>query len=316
MMPDNEVQILRNPSPDDRAGRLPDFILIGAMKSGTTSLFQLFRRHPQILMCTPKEPQFFSRDHVYARGEQWYRSLFADAAEDQICGEASTCYSRWPHYSDAAARIAQTIPDVKLIYLMRHPVERAYSHYRHRMTQRAMHGECILPFDEALSAIPEIVDASLYMMQIEVYLAHFPQEQFLFLLLEDLSAAPAQAIAQVQRFLGLDPTPSEFSVGTVANEAGSMFARTSMWRLTERIRHAPVVPLLISAFPQNMRRGLRELLMRPEIAQTVFAWKTRRHESRLSELTPRIRKRLLDQFAGATRQLETFLERRLPKWYV
>src|SRR5690242_14831106 len=83
-------------------GRLPDFVVIGGMKCGSTTLFEYLCRHPDVFMCTPKEPGYFSREKVMARGEAWYRSLFADAKPTQLCGEASTCYTRWPHFGDVA----------------------------------------------------------------------------------------------------------------------------------------------------------------------------------------------------------------------
>ena len=117
------------------SGRLPDFMLIGAMKSGTTTLHAYLSRHPGLFLCTPKEPGFFSRDERYARGLDWYRELFTDAQPEQLCGEASTCYSRWPHFENAAPRIAADVPGAKLLYITRDPVERAYSHYRHLMEE-------------------------------------------------------------------------------------------------------------------------------------------------------------------------------------
>ena len=112
--------------------KIPDFIIIGAAKSGTTSLYKYLCRHPQIFMCTPKEPDFFSIDANYFKGIDWYYSLFNEASPTQVCGEASTTYSRWHQHPKAAERIYQSLGQVKLIYIMRHPVDRAYSFYVHR----------------------------------------------------------------------------------------------------------------------------------------------------------------------------------------
>jgi CRISPR-associated endonuclease Cas1 subtype I-B len=94
-----------------------------------------------------------STDEVYQRGETWYRSLFRHAGTDQLCGESSTCYSRWPHFGDVAGRIARDLPNVKLIYIMRHPVDRAYSHYAHNMQWGVT-----MSFEEALEAFEDSID--------------------------------------------------------------------------------------------------------------------------------------------------------------
>ena len=113
--------------------RLPDFIIIGAAKAGTTTLHHYLDLNPQIYMSSPKEPCFFSDDEIYVKGVDWYSSLFSSAKPDQACGEASTRYSPYPQYTEAAPRMAELLPHVKLIYIMRHPVDRAYSHHVHEM---------------------------------------------------------------------------------------------------------------------------------------------------------------------------------------
>ena len=95
----------------------PQFIIIGAAKSGTTTLYQYLCRHPQIFMSTPKEPDFFSVDSHFARGMDWYESLFQDAKLDQICGEASTTYSRLQQYPHTVERLVKALPIDSSFYL-------------------------------------------------------------------------------------------------------------------------------------------------------------------------------------------------------
>ena len=135
--------------------RLPDFLIIGAAKSATTTLYEYLTRQQAIFMSPEKEPCYFSHDDVYAKGEDWYRSLFAGARDDQICGEASTTYSRWPQYPHAAERIARAIPQARFIYVMRHPVERIYSFYGHRMRLQVT-----MTLEQFLTAVPEAIDSS------------------------------------------------------------------------------------------------------------------------------------------------------------
>ena len=108
--------------------RLPNFFIIGAAKSGTSSLFEYLCRHPEIYIPKIKETEYFSKPSVYNKGEEWYKKLFDEAKKDQLCGDASTTYSRWPHTLDAPKLIAKSVPAANFIYNMRHPVERAYSH--------------------------------------------------------------------------------------------------------------------------------------------------------------------------------------------
>ena len=182
----------------DSSGRMPDFLIIGAMKAGTTTLHDYLCRHHCIFMAKPKEPQFFSRDHVYTRGIEWYRALFSSASPGQICGEASTCYSRWPRYPNASTRIARHAPDTKLIYMMRHPVERVYSHYGHSMQERQQKGEGpIVTFEDFLEEDNEVICASLYIRQIERYLESFPRDRLLLVAFDDLLANPQDLVNKI-----------------------------------------------------------------------------------------------------------------------
>ena len=106
------------------AGPLPGFVILGAMKCGTTTLYDYLRRHDGVFLSTPKEPCFFADDRWYGHGEAFYRSLFAGARPDQLCGEASTPYTRREHGLAVPGRMPAMIPDAKLIYVVRHPVDR------------------------------------------------------------------------------------------------------------------------------------------------------------------------------------------------
>ena len=114
---------------------LPDFVIIGAMKCGTTTLASQLGAQPGIFMSTPKEPNFFSDDAVYAQGIGWYRRLFDPAPDGTLRGEASTHYTKLPTYPDTTTRLSETLEDPKLIYLIRDPMARAVSHYIHEWTQ-------------------------------------------------------------------------------------------------------------------------------------------------------------------------------------
>ena len=221
-------------------------MIIGAMKAGTTTLHAYLCRDDRIFMASPKEPQFFSRDHVYARGVEWYKSLFSHALPEQVCGEASTCYSRWPAYPDAPARIAEHAPDVKFIYVMRHPVDRLYSHYGHTMQVRRSKDAAyrVVSVDEFIETDAEAVSASLYIHQIERYLKFFSRSRFLFLTFEELSADPPAVLEKAQRFLNLEPAALENGEPLVRNRTGDLMARTRIKKMVRSVQSAPGVSLI------------------------------------------------------------------------
>src|SRR3982750_4919552 len=93
----------------------PNLFLIGAMKSGTTSLHSYLASHPQIFMCPEKEPEFFAKNAIWSRGEDWYLRLFDGATTEPVVGESSTVYSRIPHFPGVAERIAKFSPGARFI---------------------------------------------------------------------------------------------------------------------------------------------------------------------------------------------------------
>src|SRR5271167_2267183 len=98
----------------------PDFVVIGAMKSATTTLHEQLARQPGFFMSRPKEPSFFSDDRVHARGWAWYSSLFRLAKPRDLRGESSTHYTKLPTHPRTVERMVRHLPRLKLIYVMRH----------------------------------------------------------------------------------------------------------------------------------------------------------------------------------------------------
>jgi hypothetical protein len=210
---------------------LPDFFIIGAAKAGTTSLYALLDRHPDIFMPKVKEPEFFARDDRYSEGIETYAAAFADATPDQIVGEASTIYSIAPFFPDTAARVKTHVPEAKLIYVLRHPVDRAYSFYTQLIKNyqnvtkdtavNRTFEEFVLPeqharaaskssvFSRATSHFPDVPELCLagsdYVLQIEAYLAHFRRDQMLFLKFEDFVRDRSTVVRQITDFLGVQP---------------------------------------------------------------------------------------------------------------
>jgi hypothetical protein len=181
--------------------RLPNFLLIGATKCGTTSLHDWLTGHPEIWMPPDKELRYFTAEHRLARGPDWYAAQFAPAPPNAVIGEASNAYTRHPVYDGVPGRIAAMLPDARLIYMIRDPMARIESHYRHRLVT----GIEWRPPARAIRADPRYRAASLYGHQVARYLEHFPARNLLVLQMETLSARPEAELARVGAFLGIDP---------------------------------------------------------------------------------------------------------------
>lgn len=182
--------------------RLPDFIIIGAMKSATSTLHNQLSAQPGIFMSTPKEPNFFSDDDIYSRGLSWYTGLFHDASSGDICGESSTHYTKLPDYPDTISRLKSAVHQPKLIYVMRHPIDRLVSHYMHQWSE----GVISCDINRAIDRYPELINYSCYGMQLQPYLEAFGSDALLLLHFEDLKKNKDKTLEMIGEFLGLKKT--------------------------------------------------------------------------------------------------------------
>ena len=189
-------------SNNSRLGTLPNFIIIGAQKCGTTSLHYYLNLHPQISMSREKELNFFISQRNWPKGVDWYKSNFT--RQTKICGEASPNYTCHPAFSGVPERIYHVVPKVKLIYILRDPIDRIISHYIHRVADRLE----LRTITEALADFNNnpYIRRSKYYMQLEQYLTYFPTSNILILTLEDLRRDCIQTLQQVFRFLNVDET--------------------------------------------------------------------------------------------------------------
>lgn len=292
--------------------RLPTFLIIGAAKSGTTTLYEYLCRHPQVFMSTPKEPEFFARDENYARGIEWYSSLFDDAQPHQICGEASTIYTRSPQFPHTAARIAQHLPQAKLIYVMRHPVDRAYSHYVQRIKTAQNKKEKLEiqeTFEERIRRESFFLDSSNYILQIEQYLPWFKRESILFLLMEDLIFELPATLAKVCQFLEIDHTLDLIQdLPITANQAKTHETWFIRSRMTAPLKRIPGVSHLATLLPQNIRDlaydVLKKLPYQSQIKKKYIP----------ATMHSETRQKLLEIFREPNQKLTQFLDRDLSNW--
>lgn len=189
---------------------LPNFLLIGAMKAGTTSLYHYLKAHEQVFMPGFKELDFFVAEANWLRGMDWYRRQFSAARGARARGEASTTYTQYPTHDGVPERIAQVLPGVRLVYVIRDPVERIRSHYQHLVIS----GVEKCPPQVAVLENPIYLACSRYAMQLERYLDHFPRDQILIVTSEALKSERTATVQQVYEFLRVDSASVPEVLGT------------------------------------------------------------------------------------------------------
>ncbi|MGH6915107.1 MAG: sulfotransferase domain-containing protein, partial [Geminicoccales bacterium] len=198
---------------------LPAFIIIGAMKSGTSSLHHYLRQHPEICMSSAKEPNFFIEARNFGKGLDWYRSLFAD--HTKVCGEASPAYSKRHRHRGVPERLHRLVPHIKLIYILRDPVDRMISHYLHnRILGRETRS--LIAAIAAKAYRNNYVRTSMYRFQLEAFLEHFPLERILLVTAEDLKDKRTEALERIFRFIGVDPYFEGSDFGRLFNQTQAM----------------------------------------------------------------------------------------------
>ncbi|MDP1699403.1 MAG: sulfotransferase [Aestuariivirga sp.] len=183
--------------------RLPDFIIIGSMKSATTTLYRQLAAQPHMFLSNPKEPNFFSNDEIFAKGISWYSSLFDLADGAEITGEASTHYTKLPTYPHTVERMSAHFSSPRLIYVMRHPIDRLVSQYIHQWSER----EIVCSLGEAVVKHPELVAYSRYAYQLGPFFEAFGKDAVLPVFFESLAAAPQKELERVCRFIGYTGAP-------------------------------------------------------------------------------------------------------------
>ncbi|MGB5134610.1 MAG: sulfotransferase [Prochlorococcaceae cyanobacterium] len=202
-------------------GYLPNFIIIGAAKSATTTLATILPRHPDCFISHPKEPKFFGRR--YDRGWSWYRKIFRPGRGYLLRGEASTMYaSPLGSFRYTPQLIHHCLPDVKIVYVVRHPLDRLVSHWRHLKGRRPG----FVRFDQILSKRHPsklLIGCSSYYARIQEFRRFFPDDQIHCLTFEDLISEPTLVLSALLKFLGAPILP-DFLLDEgrlpVVNEAG------------------------------------------------------------------------------------------------
>ncbi len=303
---------------------LPNFLIVGAQRSGTTAVYDYLRQHSQVYTSPIKEPAFFAREES-SPGWRWadgsrvdlpfkgtaaYQKLFRGARGEKAIGEASTAYL---HNVGAADRIRAQIPEVKLVALLRHPAERAYSGFLYLRRDGA---EPIGDFESALRAEQDrraenwapdyhYVERGFYHRQLAPYFEKFPSEQIRIYLYEDLKRDPNGLARDLYRFLGVD---ERFSPDTSSTRNASGIPRNGFVRYVRALAAGPgqIKTAFRALLPPLLRRrvltGLRGLLGNYGLDPPP-------------PLSAETRALLVEIFTDDIRRLETLIQRDLSHWY-
>jgi hypothetical protein len=241
-------------------GRLPDFIIVGATKAGTTSLDFYLSLHPEIHMARPKEPRFFIDAEEplgrWGKGADWYRGLFRSGK--RLCGEASPAYTHFPALPGVPERMARLVPNAKLIYLVREPMERMKSHFLMNCRLKG----CPENLGDFLSANPEsrCLLASCYGLQLEKYLEYFPLEQILVVESEDLAGRRSPTLRRIFDFLAVD---ADFSTPLFRHRRNVTAHQRIPNAMGRRILDAPPMGWAKNVLPNFLFYHLRNLVLLP-----------------------------------------------------
>lgn len=234
---------------------LPNLIIMGGMKCGTTSLHYYLDLHPQISMSLEKELDFFIGEKNWNRGIEWYKSHFTGSVK--VHGESSPNYTRYPKWSGVPERMYSVVPDAKLIYILRDPIKRIISHYIHSYAK----GRENRTINEALADFENnsYVDGSKYYMQLSQYLNYFPDSSILVITLDELSTVPHATLKKVFRHLDVDEN-IYFKNRFKPFHTSKKKRRKNSWG--ERLEKMPIIKK-IEKLPPQMRWHINQLIYLP-----------------------------------------------------
>ena len=191
----------------------PNLLIAGCGKCGTTTLAYLLDQHPQIYISKPKETNFLSHENIFEKGWEWYESKFLPGKDFKILGEASVSYTTKEYENIVRDRIKEHLKDIKVIYIARNPIKRLESVFMEHHDSGYKNG-WLMPYNlqEAAKYRPEMLRNSLYWERTEYLRQILPEENILYLCLEDLANAPQNLLDNCYKFLCVEP----FKIKTTA----------------------------------------------------------------------------------------------------
>jgi len=282
-----------------RHAALPNLIIIGGLKCGTTSIHHYLGLHPEVQMSKPKELNFFVHELNWDLGIPWYKGRFD--SRFPVRGESSPHYTNLPRFRGVPERIRDAVPQAKLIYMVRDPISRILSHWRHATGA----GYETRPMEEALTRDDQTyVTRSLYWMQLQPYLEHFPREQIQVFAQEELQGDRQGTMRRAFEFAGVDP---DFTSEQFDREWERSTAKESdKYQFMEKLIKLPGFRSFDRNFdrlPERMRWMVEKVVHDPDAP-----------EAPKPNLTPEIEERLLDVFGEDSSRIQEFAGREFPRW--
>lgn len=273
---------------------LPNLIVIGAMKSGTTSLHHYLNQHPQIAMSREKELLFFVEEYNWQRGVAWYKAQFRGRAA--VHGESSPGYTHHPVFRGVPQRMHRVVPHARLIYILRDPIERTVSHYVHRFAAGDEHrtlDELLLCLDDNL-----YISRSQYYRQLEQYFPFYPHEQIFITTQERLNQQRRSVLGAIFRYLNVDALENSLSFNVVKHETRKKRRKNAAGlALARRLKPA------FRRLPTPVRSKLDEILFFPLSAPIPRPI-----------LSPEQRLRLADYLRPDVERLRCYTRDDFPEW--
>jgi sulfotransferase family protein len=268
-------------------GALPNLVVIGAQKCGTSGLHYQLGLHPEIWMSRPKELNFFIDERNWPRGVDWYRASFN--ARARVRGESSPNYTAYPQHLGVPERMHSLIPDAKLVYVVRDPLARIAAHWVHNYAKRREKGDLQATLTHVNTSY---VVRSQYHMQLQQFLPHYPLQQILVLEQEDLRSQPAETLRRVFEFAGVDPGFTHPHIGKERHQTSRKMRASRLAMRLERLSRSRLGRVM----PKNLWLAIDEKLpmrrpierpdvgvaLGPEVLQVL-----REDAERLRELTGR-----------------------------
>lgn len=259
------------PAATEQSGALPNLLIVGAAKCGTTTLHAWLDEHPDVSMAALKELRFFS-DPTHRDWQAAYEAQFDASAP--VRGESSTMYTRAPAVPGVPGRMEALVPQARLVYLVRDPVARALASY----AEERFHGLEPRSVDEAFDDLEDpynpYVSASRYAEQLMPFLDVYPREQVVVLTVDQLDREPASTMQKLFEFVGVDPrhpvdTARRHNERSSKYEYAGMAARLRRSRAAELVRRLPGPSR--GVVQSSARRLLSRPLPRPELSPALEA---------------------------------------------
>lgn len=275
--------------------RLPNFLVIGGMKCGSTTLFRDLDLHPGIFLAE-KESNYLVREEADTNG---YGRLFDGAGDDQICGEVSTVYSMLPDVDGVAERAARLLPpDTKIVYVVREPVSRAISHHYHMYSWHGA-GKMERDAEAAFARHRSLIDYSRYFMQLEPWVERFGKEAVRVVVFEEYVARRAETIGALCEFLGVVAPPDDVHFDGVHNRGDGKPVTGGIWGIVRQM-----------GLYRNVVRPFLSHSMREKLCASLLPKAPERPDPPSLETVDRVIAAVRDD----AQQLQEFLGREKPIW--